>query len=86
MPSIKTLKTNTMENNQSTNPLDHTAHVKKEFLELIDHLRKDIEIIEDPAAKALFEVAAEVIDGLHKAFEDYEKKDEPAWRSHSGQA
>jgi hypothetical protein len=28
----------------------------------------------------MFETAAEVLGGLAKAFEDYEKKNEPAWR------
>jgi DNA-dependent RNA polymerase auxiliary subunit epsilon len=34
---------------------------------------------DDPEARALFEVSAEVIDGLQKAFNDYEKKNESAW-------
>jgi hypothetical protein len=28
----------------------------------------------------MFETAAEVIGGLHKAFSDYEKKNETAWQ------
>jgi hypothetical protein len=28
----------------------------------------------------LFEVTAEVLQGLVKAFEDYEKRGEPAWK------
>ena len=35
---------------------------------------------DDPKARALFEVTAEVLDGLTKAFRDYEDKSEPAWR------
>jgi hypothetical protein len=69
-----------MEDKNTSNPLDHTANVKKEFRVLIDHLRKDIERLQDPSAKALFEVSAEVITGLEKAFTDYEQKNEPAWR------
>jgi predicted AlkP superfamily phosphohydrolase/phosphomutase len=60
--------------------MEHTANVKKEFKALIDHLRKDVERLEDPKAKALFEVSAEVIAGLEKAFTDYEQKNEAAWR------
>lgn len=36
--------------------------------------------MDDPAAKALFEVDAEVINGLNKAFSDYVQKNEAAWR------
>jgi hypothetical protein len=70
-----------MENESSSNPLDHTSNVKKEFSALVEHLRQDIFKMDDPAAKALFEVSAEVIIGLQKAFEDYEKKNEAAWQN-----
>jgi hypothetical protein len=71
---------NNMEDKNTNNPLEHTANVKKEFRVLIDHLRKDIERINDAAGKALFEVSAEVLIGLEKAFTDYEEKNEAAWR------
>ena len=63
----------------SANPLEHTANIKNEFIKLSEHLREDVEKVHDPKAKALFEVSAEVIDGLQKAFNDYEKKNESAW-------
>ena len=66
--------------NNSSNPMDHTANIKKEFRALIDHLRADVKKVEDPAAKALFETSAEVISGLEKAFSDYESQSEPAWK------
>jgi hypothetical protein len=69
-----------MENKSTSNPMEHTANVKKEFRTLIDHLREDVKKVDDPAAKALFETSAEVIGGLEKAFSDYEKKNEPAWK------
>jgi hypothetical protein len=37
----------------------HTANVRKEFGELIEHLRGDINKIDEPKAQALFETAAE---------------------------
>lgn len=43
-------------------------------------LRDAIEGCEDPQAKALLEVSAEVMGGLIKAFDDYQEKMEPAWR------
>jgi hypothetical protein len=70
-----------MENKNSSNPMDHTANIKKEFRMLIDHLREDVTKVDDPSAKALFETSAEVLIGLEKAFSDYESKNEPAWRN-----
>jgi len=69
-----------METSNSSNPLHHTANMKKEFATLADHLRQDVSKIADPTAKALFEVSAEVIGSLYKSFDDYEKKNEPAWQ------
>ena len=68
-----------MEKSTTSDPLVHTANIKKEFKKLSEHLREDVEKLNDPQAKALFEVSAEVIDGLEKAFEDYERKNESAW-------
>ena len=70
-----------MKTSASRNPLEHTANIKKEFITLSKHLREDVEKVDDPKAKALFEVSAEVIDGLQKAFNDFEKKNESAWKS-----
>jgi molecular chaperone GrpE (heat shock protein) len=68
-----------MQKSISSNPLEHTANIKEEFKKLSEHLREDVEKVDDPQAKALFEVSAEVIDGLEKAFNDYERKNESAW-------
>jgi len=65
----------------SKDPLEHTANIKEEFVKLSEHLREDVDKVDDPKAKALFEVSAEVIDGLQKAFNDFEKKNESAWKS-----
>jgi len=62
-------------------PHHHVQNVSKRFQDLIDHLRSDIEKIEEPRAKAMFETSAEVLGGLKKAFHDYETENEPAWRS-----
>jgi predicted AAA+ superfamily ATPase len=50
------------------------------FDELIEHLRDDIEKIDDARAKAMFETSAEVIIGLKKAFEHFEAGEETAWQ------
>jgi len=68
-----------MEKSASSNPLEHTINIKEEFKKLSEHLREDVDKVDDPKAKALFEVSAEVIDGLEKAFIDYERKNESAW-------
>jgi hypothetical protein len=69
-----------MENEKNeSNPCTHTARIKTQLEDLSNHLREDVGKMNDAQAKALFEVSAEVIDGLHKAFSDYEKKNEKAW-------
>jgi hypothetical protein len=70
-----------MKSLNTNDPLAHTANIKNEFRELIDHLREDVTKVNDPAAKALFETSAEVLIGLEKAFSDYESKNEPAWKN-----
>jgi hypothetical protein len=52
----------------------------KVLQETIEHLRSDVEKIDEPRCKAMFETSAEVLGGLVKAFSDYERKNEPAWR------
>ena len=69
-----------METIASKDPRAHTANVRKEFRELIDHLRRDINKIDEPKAQALFETAAEVISGLDTSFKHYEEKKEDAWK------
>ena len=69
-----------METIVSKDPRAHTANVRKEFGELIDHLRADVDKIDEPKAQALFETAAEVIGGLNTAFKHYEEKSEKAWK------
>lgn len=63
-----------------SDPRYHTQRVKGMFADLIAHLREDIEKIDEPQAKAMFETSAEVIAGLKKTFEHYEDQNETAWR------
>lgn len=69
-----------METIASKDPRAHAANVRKEFEELIEHLRGDINKMDEPKAQALFETAAEVISGLDTAFKHYEEKSEDAWK------
>jgi hypothetical protein len=61
-------------------PHHHVKKIAGQLQQLIDHLRSDIEKIDEPRCKAMFETAAEVLGGLQKAFDDYETRSEPAWR------
>lgn len=58
----------------------HVSHMQARLQQDVDHLRRDVEKLGDPRAKAMFETAAEVLLGLKKAFADYEQKNEAAWR------
>jgi hypothetical protein len=61
-------------------PRHHTQKMQKALQDIKDHLREDIEKVDEPQLKAMFETAAEVLGGLIKAFRDYEQKNESAWR------
>ncbi len=62
------------------NPQHQTQNTKKRLEETVTHLREDIKKVDEPQLKAMFETSAEVLTGLTKAFSDYEKKNEAAWR------
>ena len=60
-------------------PSEHTRKVQQMMKDLVDHLRSDIEKIQNPQEKAIFETSAEVIGGLIKTLVHYQKKSETAW-------
>jgi hypothetical protein len=70
-----------MASSADRSPKHHTQNMKKRFQETITHLRQDISKVDEPQLKAMFETSAEVLTGLTKAFDDYEKKNEAAWRN-----
>jgi hypothetical protein len=61
-------------------PQHHTQNMKKRLSETMTHLREDVGKVDEPQLKAMFETSADVLGGLIKAFSDYEKKNEAAWR------
>lgn len=61
-------------------PRHHTQNMQQRFQDLIRHLRDDVNKVDDPQLKAMFETSAEVVGGLSKAFQDYERKNESAWK------
>jgi hypothetical protein len=62
-----------------SDPRHHTANIKVMLNDLNNHLKEDIGKVDDPQARALFETTREVVNGLSKAFTDYEQN-KPAWR------
>jgi hypothetical protein len=46
---------------QQGDPHHHVHKMQGRFAELIDHLRSDIEKIDEPRCKAMFETSAEVL-------------------------
>jgi hypothetical protein len=70
----------TMAQSRDGDPRHHTHRMTARLEETITHLREDIEKVDEPRFKAMFETAAEVLGGLTKAFRDYEGKKESAWR------
>jgi hypothetical protein len=61
-------------------PRHHTQKMQKALQDIRHHLREDIQKVDEPQLKAMFETSAEVLGGLEKAFKDYEQKNEKAWR------
>jgi hypothetical protein len=64
-----------------SDPRYHTARLKQMLTHLVNHVRQDISKVNDPKAQALFETTAEVLVGLEKAYEDFERGNETAWKS-----
>jgi hypothetical protein len=68
----------------SADPLAHTAHIRQALEDLTNHLRRDIERVKEPRARALFETSAEVLQGLAKAYADYDAGKETAFLRPTG--
>jgi hypothetical protein len=62
------------------NPRHHTQRMKARLQETMEHLREDITKVDEPQLKAMFETSAEVLAALIKTFNDYERKNEAAWK------
>ena len=61
-------------------PGHYTQKMKAVLGGVVTQLRRDVEKVDEPQLKAMLETSAEVMNGLIKAFEDYDKKNEAAWR------
>jgi hypothetical protein len=76
------MKLHDLDDETSADPKMHTAHIRSALEELTGHLRRDIERVTEPSARALFETTAEVLQGLVKAYADYDAGKESAFRRH----
>ena len=63
-----------------SDPRHHSIMLRQMLQEAGKYARTDIDKIQDARARVLFEVTAEVLGGLTKAFRDYEENNEPAWK------
>jgi hypothetical protein len=70
----------TMPSSADKSPYHHVQKMKERLQKTVTHLRQDIGKVDEPQLAAMFETSAEVLTGLVKAFDDYEKKNEAAWR------
>jgi hypothetical protein len=62
-------------------PRLHVEKIKHLLNDVARHAREDMMRVSDPKAQALFETTAEGLQGLAKAFDDYEEKREKAWKT-----
>jgi hypothetical protein len=69
----------------TSDPRHHTQNMRGRLQEMIEHLRRDVTLVDEPQLQAMFETSAEVLGGLVKAFEDYERKNEPAWQKRAAE-
>ena len=68
----------TIEN--TSDPRYHSKNIKRMLQEVIDHVREDVTVVDEPHARALFETTAEVLTGLKRAYEHFEAGTEAAWK------
>jgi hypothetical protein len=54
--------------------------LKSRLEDLAQHMREDVAKINEPRAQALFETSAEVLGGLIKALDHYERGSERAFQ------
>ena len=62
------------------NPKAHAQNIQRMLTELIEHVRDDANLVDEPKAQALFETTAEVLIGLRTAHEHYATGEEKAMR------
>lgn len=64
--------TTEVEENDSL-PAVHSSRVRGELKALIDHLQADCRRVDDPHYRALLQVSAEMLTGVHSAFVNFDE-------------
>jgi hypothetical protein len=65
---------------QADTATDPTIRIRQMLREIVDEVRADVKWVDNPKEQALFETTAEVLLGLVKAYEDFDRGDEAAWK------
>jgi hypothetical protein len=65
---------------QTSDAMAHVRNIRDLLNQTAEHCRADVEQVDEPQARALFETTAEVLIGLMRAYEHYEQGTEAAWR------
>ena len=65
---------------QKTDSRHYATELHDLLRDVRDRARDDIAAVSDGKAQALFETTAEVLQGLMKAYEDFEEGTEQVWR------
>ena len=65
---------------ETDDPRAHAGNIVQMLIELIEHVRDDIERVIDPKAQVLFETSAEVLIGLRTACEHFRGRSEKAMK------
>jgi hypothetical protein len=60
-------------NEDSPSPVVHSAHIRRQLGEVIEHLNADMSRVEDPRFRALLEVSGEMLKGVRSAFAHYDE-------------
>jgi phosphate uptake regulator len=60
----------------SSSPIVHSAHIRRQLTELVEHLNADLTRVDDLRFRALLEVSAEMLKGVRAAFAGYDESRE----------
>lgn len=63
-----------------TDPRHHALNIAKALKDLAEHAREDVQKVQDPRGKVLYETTAEVLLGLANAHDHFAKGSETAMR------
>lgn len=69
-----------MQSYPQTDPRYYTQKIQERLDALIEDLRQDMQNVDEPQVRALFETSTELLEGLKTAYAHYEKKYGAAWR------